>query len=167
MIQGTMIVVVTTVVENVASDVMRARAEHRIESVTFSGGEPMQQSTALSALLRVIRSQAPKLSFGMFSGYTESELTEGRYWIWGQSLSPIHKRHLWEDIQAQLDFAVLGRFNRLQPGSAPLRTSRNQVLRLFSRRYVPSDFSEQSVEVTIHDGGRAEVTGFPTLGVPC
>src|SRR5215469_8712506 len=153
-------------VEDVASDVMRARADHRIEGVTFSGGEPMQQATALSALLRVIRSQAPKLSFGMFSGYTEDELTEGRYWTWDRRMSPKRKRGLWEEIQAQLDFAVLGRFNRLQPGSAPFRTSRNQVLRLFSSRYVRSDFSEQSVEVTIRDGGRAEVTGFPTLGVP-
>jgi anaerobic ribonucleoside-triphosphate reductase activating protein len=153
--------------EDVASDVMRTRADQSIQGVTFSGGEPMQQATALRALVRILRSQAPEMSFGMFIGYTEGELAEGRYWIRGQSLSPIHKRHLWEEIQAQLDFAVLGRFNRLQPISAPLRTSRNQVLRLFSRRYVPSDCSEQSVEVTIHDGGRAEVTGFPTLGAPC
>lgn len=153
-------------VEDVASDVMRARAGYSIAGVTFSGGEPMQQATALSALLRVLRSQTPEMSFGMFSGYTESELTVGRYWTWDRTMSPGRKSGLWEEIHSQLDFAVLGRFDRLQPNSAPLRTSRNQVLRLFSSRYAPSDFSEQSVEVTIYDGGRAEVTGFPTLGVP-
>jgi hypothetical protein len=48
----------------------------------------------------------------------------------------------------------------------PLRTSRNQVLRLFSQRYTPADFSEQLTEVSIKESGQAEVTGFPTLGLP-
>jgi hypothetical protein len=48
----------------------------------------------------------------------------------------------------------------------PLRSSRNQVLRLFSGRYNVQDFSEQLVEVTVHTDGRAELTGFPTLGLP-
>ena len=117
-------------VEDVASDVMRARADHRIEGVTFSGGEPMQQATALSALLRVIRSQAPKLSFGMFSGYTEDELTEGRYWTWDRRMSPKRKRGLWEEIHSQLDFAVLGRFNcnPAAPHSAPAATRSSDCL---------------------------------------
>jgi hypothetical protein len=61
--------------------------------------------------------------------------------------------------------AVLGRFNEAQPGNLPLRTSRNQVLRLFSNRYTPADFSEELTEVSIQEGGRVEVTGFPTLGL--
>ena len=47
-----------------------------------------------------------------------------------------------------------------------MRTTRNQVLRLFSHRYTPADFSEQLIEVSIKEGGRVEVTGFPTLGLP-
>jgi hypothetical protein len=45
-----------------------------------------------------------------------------------------------------------------------LRTSRSQALRLFTRRYDPMDFHPQSVELTVHADGRAEVTGFPILG---
>jgi hypothetical protein len=45
-------------------------------------------------------------------------------------------------------------------------TSRNQVLRLFSDRYSPAYFGEQLTEVSIKEGGRVEVTGFPTLGLP-
>ena len=65
-----------------------------------------------------------------------------------------------------MDFAVLGRFNHFQVGTAPLRSSRNQVLRLFSNRYTETDFGEQLAEVSIHEDGRAEVTGFPVLGLP-
>jgi hypothetical protein len=37
---------------------------------------------------------------------------------------------------------------------------------LFSHRYTPADFNEQLTEVSIKEGGRAKVTGFPTLGLP-
>ena len=36
------------------------------------------------------------------------------------------------------------------------------VLGLFSSRYTTGDFSPQLVEVSVHEGSRAEVTGFPT-----
>jgi hypothetical protein len=61
---------------------------------------------------------------------------------------------------------ILGRFNQAQPSSLPLRTSRNQVLRLFTDSYTPADFSEQLTEVSIHESGQVEITGFPTLGLP-
>jgi anaerobic ribonucleoside-triphosphate reductase activating protein len=153
-------------VDAVVQGVLRARQEHPLEGVTFSGGEPMQQTDSLLRLIQGSRRQAPELSFGMFSGYTEHELAQGRYWIWGDGSSEQHRRRLWQEIRACLDFAILGRFNQAQPSSLPLRTSRNQILRLFSDRYAPADFSEQLIEVSIHEGGRAEVTGFPTLGLP-
>jgi hypothetical protein len=102
----------------------------------------------------------------MFSGYAEHELAKGQYWIWGDDSSEHHRKHLWQEIRACLDFAILGRFNQAQPGNMPLRTSRNQVLHLFSERYTPGDFSEQLTEFTIKEGGQVEVTGFPTLGLP-
>jgi len=153
-------------VDAVVQGVLRARQEHPLEGVTFSGGEPMQQTDSLLRLIQGSRRQAPELSFGMFSGYTEHELAQGRYWIWGDGSSEQHRRRLWQEIRACLDFAILGRFNQAQPSSLPLRTSRNQILRLFNDRYAPADFSEQLIEVSIHEGGRAEVTGFPTLGLP-
>ena len=136
-----------------------------VEGVTFSGGEPMQQADSLLRLIRCLRQQAPELSFGMFSGYAEHELDQGQYWIWGYASSEQHRKYLWQEIRACLDFAILGRFYRAQPSSLPLRTSRNQVLRLFTNRYSPADFSEQLTEVSIHKDGQVEVTGFP-LGWP-
>jgi hypothetical protein len=102
----------------------------------------------------------------MFSGYAEHELDQGQYWIWGDGSSEQHRQRLWQDISSSIDFAILGRFNQAQPSKMPLRTSRNQVLRLFTDSYTPADFSEQLTEVTINEGGRAQVTGFPTLGLP-
>jgi len=150
----------------VAHRVLQAVHEHSLEGVTFSGGEPMQQADSLLGLIDSLHRQAPELSLGMFSGYAEHELAQGQYWIWGDGSSPQHRECLWHEIRGCLDFAILGRFNQAQPGNMPLRTSRNQVLRLFTNRYSPSDFSEQLTEVTIKQSGQVEVTGFPTLGLP-
>ena len=121
----------------------------------------MQQADSLLGLMHSLRQQAPELSFGMFSGYAEHELAKGQYWIWGNGSSEQHRKYLWEEIRASLDFAILGRFNQAQPSSLPLRTSRNQFLRLFTDSYTPADFSEQLTEVSIKEGGQVEVTGFP------
>ena len=153
-------------IDVVAQEVLRAHQEHTLEGLTFSGGEPMQQADSLLRLIQSLRQQAPKLSFGMFSGYAEHELAKGQYWVWGDGSSEQSRKRLWQEIRASLDFAILGRFNQAQRSSLPLRTSRNQVLRLFSDRYTPADFSEELIEVSIHQGGRAEVTGFPILGLP-
>jgi hypothetical protein len=126
----------------------------------------MQQADSLLGLMHSLHRQAPELSFGMFSGYTEHELTKGQYWIWGDGSSDQLRKRLWQEIRECLDFAILGRFNEAQPGSQPLRTSRNQVLRLFSDRYAQNDFAEQLTEVSINADGRAEITGFPSLGLP-
>ncbi len=150
----------------VVQEVLRSRQEHTLEGITFSGGEPMQQADSLLQLIRGLRRQAPELSFGMFSGYAEHELDQGQYWIWGDGSSEQHRKRLWQEIRGCLDFAILGRFNQAQPSNLPLRTSRNQVLRLFSDRYTPADFSEQLTEVNIKEDGQVEVTGLPTLGLP-
>ena len=153
-------------IDVIAQEVLRSRQEHKLEGITFSGGEPMQQAESLLGLIQCLRQQAPELSFGMFSGYAEHELAKGHYWVWGDDPSEPRRKRLWQEIRACLDFAILGRFNQAQPSSLPLRTSGNQVLRLFSDRYTPADFSEELIEVSIHEGGRAEVTGFPILGLP-
>ena len=152
--------------DDLIQEVLRARQQHTLEGITFSGGEPMQQADSLLQLIQRLHEQAPELSFCIFSGYAEHELDQGQYWVWGDSSSGQHRQRLWQEIRACLDFAVLGRFNQAQPGNRPLRTSRNQVLRLFTDSYTPADFSEQLTEVSIGEGGRAEVTGFPTLGLP-
>jgi len=135
-----------------------------IDGITISGGEPIEQAPALFELVLAIRLHFPRLSLGMFSGYSERELEKGCYV--GADIAPwesIYKRALWLGIRSHLDFAVLGRFNRLQPSNDPLVTSRNQQLKIY-RRYKPEDFSPQGVEVSIDPKGLSVLTGFPTHG---
>lgn len=149
----------------VAQEIDAAIRTSFLEGITFSGGEPMQQASALVELMHQISALAPPASMGMFTGYTEAELDSGRY-ATRPSTSPAEKQRLWQVVRDYLDFAVMGRYDRTQPGTAPLRTSRNQQLVLFSQRYEERDFREQIVEVAIAGDGKAVITGFPILGSP-
>ncbi|MBV9081101.1 MAG: radical SAM protein [Acidobacteriaceae bacterium] len=135
----------------------------RIEGLTLSGGEPLHQIAEVLSLLRNLNREAPELSTGLFSGYTEHELQQGRFQTYFPS-SIWFRQAQWRQLESVLDFAVLGRYNQQQPSTDPLITSRNQQLRLYSSRYHPADFHEQTVEVSIESDGLTHVTGFPILG---
>lgn len=141
---------------------------HLIDGVTLSGGEPIQQLREVSEFVNAIRVNYPRLTIGMFSGYSEQELESGRFSAYegGSSsrLSNEWRRSSWLALRAQLDFAVLGRYNALAPAADPLVTSRNQRLRNFTGRYAPVDFADQGVEVSIDDAGLTQITGFPVRG---
>ena len=81
----------------------------------------------------------------MFTGYSEEELENGRYFT-RRCVDEDQRRALWRSIRSQLDFAVMGRYDRLQPSDAPMRTSANQALRLFSARHTEMDFSVTGTE---------------------
>ncbi len=149
--------------DHVAARVLDAERIHELEGLTLSGGEPMHQIEAVVGLLSILRQSAPHLSTGLFSGYTEKELREGRFHTY-KPLNQSERCALWKGVRSFLDFAVLGRFNSRQPSSNPLVSSRNQQLRLFSNRYTQADFRSQAVEVTIGPDGFTQITGFPTLG---
>ena len=136
-----------------------------LEGVTFSGGEPMQQAEALLELMRQIRKVAPAVSFGMFTGYAESELGAGRF-VTRLRTTVEQKRELWRTVREFLDFAVMGRYDQRQPMMESLRTSQNQELVLVSSRYREGDFGPQIVEIRIEESGKSVLTGFPVLGIP-
>ena len=149
----------------VAQAVFQATATEPIEGVTFSGGEPMQQAADLVELIEELRNRGSRLSFGLFTGYTERELASGRYFCVSQETTA-QKIALWAQIRQRLDFAVMGRYSQGRPASAPLCSSGNQRLRLLSSRYDMRDFAPLQMEITIMDGGLAQLTGFPILGDP-
>ena len=128
----------------------RVSCENRIEGLTISGGEPMEQASAVLELLRRLKAAHPAMTTGLFSGYTERELPDA----------------LWRAMQGHLDFAVLGRYNARRRSHDPLVTSTNQVLHLYTTRYSMADFEAQAAEVHIDDTGLAQITGFPVLGSP-
>src|ERR1700690_609069 len=104
-----------------------ARRFRSLEGVTFSGGEPMQQAEALLELMREIRKVAPAASFGMFTGYAESELLPGRF-VTRLGATVEEKGKLGRTVRDFLDLGVMGRYEETQPTMKPLRTSWNQQL---------------------------------------
>jgi anaerobic ribonucleoside-triphosphate reductase activating protein len=152
-------------VRDVAQRFEEARGLERLEGVTFSGGEPMQQAEALLNLMDAIRQAAPSVSFGVFTGYTEAELATGQY-VTRPQVAPERKQDLWRGVQRLLDFAVMGRYDGTQPAMEPLRTSWNQRLVLFSDRYQVGDFGPQLIEISVGSTGKTVLTGFPVLGIP-
>jgi len=151
--------------EDVARRIIECDACHDPAGVTFSGGEPMQQATALLTIVCELRRRSPKLSLGMFTGYTKRELDQGAFFC-RPGAPGIARIRLWQTIRGHLDFAIMGRYNRAQASHESICSSRNQVLRLFSDRYTIDDFGPPEVEVIIAEDGRTQITRFPVLGAP-
>jgi anaerobic ribonucleoside-triphosphate reductase activating protein len=152
-------------VEEVAEQIADAHRTHAIDGVTFSGGEPMQQALDLLVLIRLLKCARSEISIGMYSGYSERELDSGRFWT-RYGIAQDARRRVWADIKQNLDFAVLGRFVAARPSTLPLRTSANQVLRLFGGRYREEHFKPLEFEVHIEAQGLTQITGFPLVGLP-
>jgi anaerobic ribonucleoside-triphosphate reductase activating protein len=151
--------------ERVAGEILGVCESERLDGVTFSGGEPMQQAPALVALMRELRAGPPGFSLGLFTGYTERELDQGHFHCVPER-SRQERLDVWREVRHQLDFAIMGRYNGLQPSSDGLCSSQNQRLRLFSTRHQESDFGTAIAEVTIGSDGLAQFTGFPVHGIP-
>jgi anaerobic ribonucleoside-triphosphate reductase activating protein len=151
--------------QDVAEQVAAAHQIRFIDGVTFSGGEPMQQALDLLEMIRLLQRARPEISIGMYSGYTERELENGHFWT-HDGIVEEARRRVWTDIRQQLDFAVLGRFVATRQSQRPMRTSANQVLRLFSNRYREEHFKPLEFEVNIESAGLVQITGFPLAGLP-
>jgi anaerobic ribonucleoside-triphosphate reductase activating protein len=143
--------------------ILAAHARHDTEGVTLSGGEPIHQIGSIVEMLTLLKERAPVLSVGLFSGYSERELKEGRFQSY-EELAQRERCTAWRNLRGLLEFAILGRFNQHQASSSAMLTSRNQQLRIYSGRYAEADFLNRAVEVTIDPDGFTQITGFPTLG---
>lgn len=133
------------------------------EGLTISGGEPFQDAISLKLLLREVKARRPDWSIGLFTGYTHRELADGNFRPMpdGDGYKEFNKE-LWLEIRENLDFAIMGRFDRTRPtGPGALVSSENQRVELFSMRYSLSDFSPLQVEFSIDDTGLTQLTGFP------
>ena len=145
-------------------------SQPRVNGVTFSGGDPIQQVDSLLRCVDYIHRHRPAFSVGIYTGYTLKELDEGWYDTWTRALVGEAPSGMWPalstwwpELKGYLDFAIMGRFNQNKVSKTlPLRGSSNQELVLFSNRYTDADFSPQMVEITIAPGGKSAVlTGFP------
>ena len=126
-----------------------ARSAPRIEGLTLSGGEPMQQAEAAAELLAGAR--ALGLSTLVFSGYTREEI----------ALLPHGPEAL-----ASIDVLVDGRYRSTERLGEGLRGSRNQRILLLSERYTLADVEATPVaEIRIARDGQLVLTGVNPLKI--
>jgi anaerobic ribonucleoside-triphosphate reductase activating protein len=134
-----------------------------IDGVTLSGGEPMQHAADLYILMHWIKNNT-NLTIGMFTGYSQKELNEGR-WKWHSRATGDFRqgsKEIWEAIKGMLDFAIMGRYNQLVSCSdKPLCGSRNQEVVFFTDKYSEKDLTQQEIEIQISTEGLVQLTGFP------
>ena len=146
-----------------AAQIETAAQAYDLEGVTLSGGEPLHQISEVIELLSLLKHRLPTLSAGIFTGYAERELDSANFHTYVPSTASVRQAQ-WRELRSLLDFAVLGRYNRHQATTAPLISSRNQRLRLFSARYDLENFRDPQFEISIEPNGLTQITGFPLLG---
>ena len=119
------------------------------EGVTFSGGEPFWQATALAAVARQVKAQG--LNVMSFSGFTLEELQSDR--------APTGAHELLQE----LDLLVDGPYVESQAINDPnsLVSSRNQKVRVFNEAMRDRlNWASDQIEIHILQDGSRIVTGY-------
>lgn len=131
-----------------------ARGLTDIEGLTVSGGEPLEQSGALEALLQLVRRNTG-LSIILFTGYSWHEI----------NASPDKSK-----ILPLLDVVIAGRYNHDRRIARGLRGSSNQSVHFMTTRYSQKDLDlVPAAEIMVDGDGAIVVSGIdpPTaLGGP-
>lgn len=127
------------------------RISHKIEGLTISGGEPLQQLKSLVSLLTQIRNKT-ELSVILFSGYTFEEIRT----------MPQSDRLIY-----LVDVLIAGRYDHAIPSSNPWLGSGNKTVHFFSSRYSMDDLQRvPSAEVIIQPNGEIVSSGIHPLVLP-
>lgn len=119
-----------------------------IEGVTISGGEPLQQVVALTALSEELRAKT-SLSIVLFTGFEPAEIQR----IPGTAA-----------LLALCDVLIAGRYRREQAIAIDLRGSANKQIIFLSDRYTQSDFADlPPAEFWISPDGSLVLSGISPL----
>jgi anaerobic ribonucleoside-triphosphate reductase activating protein len=134
--------------ELVAVDVLFQRLValgNRIEGLTVSGGEPLQQHCALLALLQRVRRETG-LSVLVFTGFTWDEVQ--------------HMPEA-EELLACIDVFIAGRYDHNQRLARNLRGSANKTVHLLTDRYTITGLQAvPPAEVIITTEGEVVLSGI-------
>jgi anaerobic ribonucleoside-triphosphate reductase activating protein len=122
-----------------------ATLEGRIDGVTISGGEPLQQRGPVLDLLGRIRA-GTSLSTVLFTGYSWPEV--------------LRMREL-DELRRCVDVLLAGRYRQEARLATGLRGSANKTVHLFTGRYTTADLDAvPEAEVIVHPDGRLTLTGI-------
>lgn len=120
----------------------------RIEGVTISGGEPLQQASPVAALLRRLRRETD-LSVLLFTGFDWDELRRLRE-------APA--------VLASVDVVIAGRYDAGRRLGRGLLGSSNQTAHFLTDRYRPADLEAPPAEVVIGADGGVVLSGIDPAG---
>jgi len=122
--------------------------EGRIDGITISGGEPLQQRRGLESLLSRVRVETG-LSVVLFSGYTWEE-------IQGMPRA--------DELLALVDVLLAGRYDQRQRVADGLLGSANKTIHLLSPRYSLADLEAvPQAEVIVGTDGELIFSGIDPL----
>ncbi len=121
--------------------------KERIEGVTITGGEPMEQAQGLLQLLETLH-RRPSFSVVLYSGYTHEEICTLPYGL---------------EVLNHVDILIAGRFRRHLAASKGFVGSLNQKIVFLSSRYRLRDIADWSeAELIIDKKGQITVSGVQT-----
>lgn len=124
------------------------RISHKIEGLTISGGEPLQQFKPLVSFLTQIRNETD-LSVILFSGFT---------------FEAIRSMPQSDRLFYLVDVLIAGRYDHSIPSSNPWIGSGNKTVHFFSSRYSMDDLQRvPSSEVIIQPNGELVSSGILPL----
>lgn len=122
-----------------------AASSGRVEGITLTGGEPLQQQAPLFELLRRIKNET-RLSVVVFTGYSWDETRE------------LTKA---SNLLQYVDVLIAGRYIRTRHIATGLIGSSNKTIHFLTDRYNVSDFIDvPHAEVFIGSTGEIMVTGI-------
>ena len=119
--------------------------QKKIRGVTITGGEPLQQITNVTILLKEIKSVG-EIGTIILTGYNENEL---------QKISGF------DILTPYLDILITGRFLKKKKLQKGIRGSVNKKILFYSSFYQYHEFDEiPPVEVITHSDGSISITGI-------
>ena len=126
-------------------------ADPKIEGITFSGGEPLQQWAGLRQVLAWV-SQNTSWSVVIFTGYEADEIAS----------------FPWEnELRGLADVVIAGRYRQDQRQANRLIGSANKKMLFYSSRYTEKDFERiPTAEIRISKDGMTTFTGINPMGMP-
>ena len=117
----------------------------RLEGITISGGEPLQQIDSLAYFLWQIR-QNTKLTVIVFTGYTWHEV---------QQIKKV------QGLLSYIDVLIAGRYEHSQRLAEGLRGSANKTVHFLSDRYTSADLRRvPAAEVMFTVDGEMVISGI-------
>jgi anaerobic ribonucleoside-triphosphate reductase activating protein len=133
-------------VEKLAEKILRDQT--RLQGLTISGGEPMNQHSALARLVRLVRAGS-NLSVLVFTGYTWDELEQFK----GV-----------DALVSNIDLLIAGRYNAAQRMGQGLIGSANKTVHFITDRYGPADLENiPEAEVILSPNGEIYLSGIDPL----